>query len=383
MLERALLAVIVAFSALAGCAQTGPLASHVLVVVNTDEKDSKAVAAHYMQVRGVPLQNRCNVKPAGQSSDDVTARLDWDDFVKTIEDPVRKCLDRIGRWEIIYIVVSYKTPFALAHQPSEHGWAIDQYLADIWDKTGPTGREGNPYFGAPRAKLNLYPPFIALADWRKRPDARPIYSVWRLDAPTAALASALVDKAVAAEQHGLKGLACIDRRYNNVREMEDSGMAVGDWELFRAAEFARKAGFNVLEDDHEAEFGTAPAPSRCDNVALYSGWYAYNHYNDAFSWAEGAVGIHLDSASVANPRSGANWAANALLRGITVTGGAVAEPYLVGLPRPDVIFRCLFEGANVGDAFLRGTAWLKWQITYIGDPLYRPFPSGRPPFALK
>jgi hypothetical protein len=35
----------------------------------------------------------------------------------------------------------------------------------------------------------------------------------------------------------------------------------------------------------------------------------------------------------------------------------------------------------VGDAFLRNTNFLKWEILYIGDPLYRPFPEGMPPFA--
>jgi hypothetical protein len=38
------------------------------------------------------------------------------------------------------------------------------------------------------------------------------------------------------------------------------------------------------------------------------------------------------------------------------------------------------EGANVGDAFLRNTLWLKWMIINIGDPLYRPFAKQRGPF---
>jgi hypothetical protein len=38
------------------------------------------------------------------------------------------------------------------------------------------------------------------------------------------------------------------------------------------------------------------------------------------------------------------------------------------------------EGANVGDAFLRNTRWLKWMIVNVGDPLYQPFPGGVAPF---
>jgi hypothetical protein len=66
------------------------------------------------------------------------------------------------------------------------------------------------------------------------------------------------------------------------------------------------------------------------------------------------------------------------MKGITITSGAAAEPYLEGLAHPDQVFRYLFQGANAGDALLRSTRWLKWMILNIGDPLYRPFPKGAP-----
>jgi hypothetical protein len=118
----------------------------------------------------------------------------------------------------------------------------------------------------------------------------------------------------------------------------------------------------------------------CPNAALYSGWYSLNHYNNVFTWNTGAIGFHLDSASALNPRSGPNWSANAIINGVTITTGSVNEPYLQGLVRPGGTFRDLFQGANLGDAFLRNTRWLKWMILYIGDPLYRPFPNGIAPF---
>jgi uncharacterized protein (TIGR03790 family) len=100
---------------------------------------------------------------------------------------------------------------------------------------------------------------------------------------------------------------------------------------------------------------------------LYSGWYSYNTYYDAFSFADGAIGWHLDSYS-------SGWSRAALDRGITATSGAIAEPYLEGLTHPDGVVRNLLEGANVGDAFLRNTNWVRWMIVNWGDPLYRPFP---------
>ena len=189
-----------------------------------------------------------------------------------------------------------------------------------------------------------------------------------------------MDKALAAEAHGAIGQACFDRRFGDMAAIDDKGYGSGDWQLHRSAQFAKAAGFTVTEDAHEAEFGTPPAPARCDDAILYAGWYSLNNYNDAFSWRPGAVGIHLDSASAANPRGGSNWSANAIKKGITVTAGAVDEPFLQGLPRPDGIIFNLLEGANVGDAFLRNTLWLKWMIINIGDPLYRPFAKKLVPF---
>lgn len=118
-------------------------------------------------------------------------------------------------------------------------------------------------------------------------------------------------------------------------------------------------------------------------MAFYSGWYSLNHYNGAsvFNWAPGAIGFHLDSNSALDPRLGVSWSTLALANGITVTSGSIDEPFLEGLPRPAGVFRNLLEGANVADAFMRNTRWLKWRIINIGDPLYRPFPpTGRAPF---
>jgi chitodextrinase len=185
-----------------------------------------------------------------------------------------------------------------------------------------------------------------------------------------------VDKAMAAEAGGLSGQVCIDETTNPPGY--DYGLGSMEWELRQAANFAREVGFSVTEDQNNAEFGTAPAPLRCNNAALYSGWYSFNNYNNAFTWNTGAIGYHIDSASAVNPRGGSNWSANALLNGITATHGSVAEPYLAAFAHPDGVFNNLLQGANLGDAFLRNTVFLKWMMLNIGDPLYRPFPAGFP-----
>jgi uncharacterized protein (TIGR03790 family) len=268
---------------------------------------------------------------------------------------------------------------------------MDSYISDIWDQystvdfnPGPTA--AHRYYADMQNQGNVYAPFQSLAEFRAQPRSQLLYSTWRLDGSTPAIAMGIVDKATLAMNRA-SGAACIDRNRGDIGGILDASYGAGDWDLHKAAVFLGQAGLYVVEDSNYDEFGSGLAPATCpadgSPVAFYSGWYSLNHYNGSgvFNWAPGAIGFHLDSASILDPRGGANWSANALVNGITVTSGAVTEPYLEGLPRPAGIFRNLLEGANVGDAFLRNTRWLKWMIVNVGDPLYRPFAaSGIAPF---
>lgn len=355
-----------------------PLGQRVLVVYKAGDADSQDVATHYAARRDIPQSNVCPVATPS------AVTLSWDQYTSTVKPAVQRCLNAVGSGNILYIVLAYRMPYRIAGSSDLLRYALDSYLADVWDRYAtkdffPYPSRAQPYFVDSQSQGNVYRTFRSLADYRAAGNALPIYSVWRLDAANAALAKGLVDKAIAAESSGLVGQACLDRRLGRIAELFDSGYGEGDWDLHRAALFAGQAGFTVTEDDNAAEFGTAPAPA-CRDAALYAGWYRLDSYNDAFEWNTGAIGFHLDSRSAADPRGGTNWSANAIIKGITVTTGSVAEPYLEGLVRPGGTFRDLLQGANVGDAFLRNTRWLKWMVLYLGDPLYRPFPGGRAPF---
>ena len=354
-------------------AQGLPLNQRVLVVYNSADVNSTAVANHYAAQRAIPATNLCAITPPS------TSLLTWATYLSSVKTPVQNCLTLVGSSNILYIVFTYNTPYEFTGT-DKAVYSIDQFIADIWDAYEPSGQFGlpatpHPYYAANQAEGNVYTPFVSLATFRTQ-NAALIYSVWRLDAATPALAQGLVDKAMAAEAGGLNGQVCIDETTN--APGYDVGLGGPEWDLRMAANFARELGFSVTEDSNNAEFGTAPAPLRCDNAALYSGWYSYNNYNNAFTWNTGAIGYHIDSASAIDPRGGSNWSANALLNGITATHGSVSEPYSVAFAHPDGVFNSLFQGANLGDAFLRNTYYLKWMMLNIGDPLYRPFPGGYP-----
>jgi hypothetical protein len=98
-----------------------------------------------------------------------------------------------------------------------------------------------------------------------------LYSVWRLDAANATLAKGLVYKAIFAETYGLSGKGCFDLNYAPIDAEADSGYGAGDWDIHQSAELTKLTGIPVVEDDHKAEFGTAPAPLRCDGATLSAG----------------------------------------------------------------------------------------------------------------
>ena len=350
------------------CAQ---LNQNLLVVYNAANAASTDVANYYIAKRGIPANNVCAISPPS------TTVLSWTAFDTSVKTPIKNCLNSRANGNIYYIVFAYNTPYIVT-APSGLPYSLDSFIADIWDWYVPPNQFGvpivpQPYYAEAQSQGNVYVPFQSLKDYR----GSIIYSVWRLDAATPALAKGLVDKALLAESTGLSGQVCIDEAIATTTS--DYGTTGSpDWDLRQAATLATLAGFPVLQDFNTAEFGTSPAPLRCDNAALYAGLYSLNHYNNAFSWNPGAIGFHLDSGSAADPRGGTNWSANAVINGITVTGGTMTEPLLGGLIHPDGLFRTLFEGANVGDAVLRNTKWLKWTILNIGDPLYRPFPAGFP-----
>jgi uncharacterized protein (TIGR03790 family) len=365
-----------------------PLASRVLVVYVDGDPDSQSVATHYVAARGIPPSNLC---PVSLFNPEATA-LNGTDYDLYLKMPVQSCLQAVGSENILYIVLAYIRPYAVNPGSGLNNYALDSYLADVWDQYArrafnPAPSKEHPYYADSQSQGNMFLPFESLAQFRALQPRPLIYSVWRLDGASPIAAMSLVDNALAAESAGgpisndaaSPPNACLDLEIDPINS-PDSGYRAADWDLQRAADFLNWTGrFQTVRDANGEVFGTAPAPL-CPNTALYAGWYNYGRYNDVFSWDVGAIGWDLDSAALTDPRGGVWWGSNALQHGITVTSGPMNEPYLEGMARPGGTIRNLLEGANVGDAFLRNTRWLKWMILNVGDPLYTPFAAKVAPF---
>ena len=361
------------------------LASRVLLVYSPTDPDSTAVAAHYQAARGIPNANLCAVAAPTGNTD-----VAYNDYVTIFRNPVRACLNALGPQNILYIVLAYLRPLRI--NTTNLNYSLDSFLSDIWDQyttqffTVPTAV--HRYYAESQSQGMAFVPFQSFANYRATARAQLIYGVWRLDAATPAVAEAQVDAVIAAEAAGgpisqvlgTPANACVDLTATPLLGPDD-GYTTANWDLYRVSGFFTQANnYNVITDYQETSFGNGTSPL-CPNTALYTGWYNYGAYNNAFTWDKGSIGWDLDSSGLWDPRVGAttSWGTGAIAAGISITSGSMEEPYLEGIARPAVMLS-LMEGANVGDAFLRNTRWLKWMILNEGDPLYLPFPGGVAPF---
>jgi uncharacterized protein (TIGR03790 family) len=190
----------------------------------------------------------------------------------------------------------------------------------------------------------------------------------RLDGPSYGIAKGLIDKAIAAEEKGLTGVAYIDSRGLFGKDL----YSFCDQSLRDLALLVRLRTSLPVKEERTAELFP---PGSCPQTALYCGWYSVGKYVDAFEFAEGAVGFHVasfEAVSLRDPNS-TQWCPSMLKRGITATLGPVAEPYLHTFPEPKAFFGALFDGHCLAEAYYLTLPFNSWQLVLIGDPLYRPF----------
>ncbi|MBL7107436.1 MAG: TIGR03790 family protein, partial [Phycisphaerae bacterium] len=130
----------------------------------------------------------------------------------------------------------------------------------------------------------------------------------------------------------------------------------------------------IVEEKTQSLFGK----NQCPDTAIYCGWYSLKKYIDSFTFVDGAIGYHIASWEAIDLRDAesSQWCPAMLSRGVTVTIGAVAEPYLHAFPKPDEFFTELLKGFSVAEAFYRTQPFNSWQLV-VADPLYTPFETKR------
>ncbi|HTV03474.1 MAG TPA: TIGR03790 family protein [Luteitalea sp.] len=77
------------------------------------------------------------------------------------------------------------------------------------------------------------------------------------------------------------------------------------------------------------------------------------------------------------------WLAGDLIRaGISGWAGAVADPLVDGVARPQILLPAYLGGRSLGEAFYASIKYLGWRNIVLGDPLCRPYGSAPEPATL-
>jgi uncharacterized protein (TIGR03790 family) len=289
----------------------------VVVIYNTRVPESRQVADHYAAVRHVPAAQVFGLNlPTGEN-------MTRAEYVAELQMPLVKWLEteklfvfepggdaadtntppqRLKESKIRYAVLCYGVPLRILEDTqvvesnlddlppemrSRNGAAVDSELALLplsRQKMRLSGWSKNPCYGVTNAAL-INP-------------VRGVLIVARLDGPDAKIAGTLVDKAIEAETNGLWG-----RAYFDLRGLANGALKLGDDWLGRAAEAARRYGFETMVDDRPETFSTAFPMSQ---IALYAGWYD-GQVSGPFTrppveFMPGAFAYHLHSFSAQTAR---------------------------------------------------------------------------------
>jgi len=382
------------FLALCGILAAGTCVSHakesgdsVVLVYNSRMTESKDVALYYAQRRNVPTNQIVGLElPTGET-------MTRAEYRTQLEKPLQKFLEgkklfsfkadlepkvaghkwKLGATKIRYAVLCYGVPSKILEDGSLSEPGSEKLKKELQRNDAAVDSE--------LALLPLNDPKRMLAGAAMNPAAAAINAamlhptngillVARLDGPSATVAKGLVDKAMQAETNGLWG-----RSYFDLRGVTNE-YKVGDDSIRIAAEVNYKFGFETIMDEKPETFS---ADFPMSQIAFYVGWYDANvsgpFTKPKVEWMPGSIAYHLHSYSAAKLRSRSeNWVGPLLASGATATMGAVNEPYLIGTPDMGVFFaRFMFQGFSFGEAAYASQGTLSWQMTVIGDPLYRPF----------
>ncbi|MGO8837896.1 MAG: TIGR03790 family protein [Limisphaerales bacterium] len=372
----------------------------VVVIYNTNLTASKLVAEHYARMRQVPEAQIYGFDLP------LTEEMTRAEFRDKLQFPLasRLAVDKLWRFgsvtnaatngqpqhvdqrvvesKIRYAVLCWGVPLKIAADPNLHEPVRENVRPELLRNEAAVDSE---LAWLPLVQMNI-PLSGPLPNWvygatntALLNPTNGILLVARLDGPGVDIARGLVDKALDAERDGLWG-----RTYFDARGLDKTNSYYeGDMWIMNAGEICRELGFESTVDKNPETF---PADFPMSQIAIYCGWYD-GDVSGPFAlpkveFMPGAFAYHLHSSSAASLRTASQyWAGPLLAKGATCTMGCVYEPYLACTPNVAAFLaRWMADGFTFGEAAWAAQPVLSWQITVVGDPLYRPF--GREPSAL-
>lgn len=361
-------------SARVALAQT---AENVAVVINDNSAASRLVGDYYVKRRQIPASHVFHIRTVSEDSISRPA------YVASIERPLAAGIARENlQDQILYIVLTKGIPLRVEGSGGVTGTvsSVDSeltllYLRMLGIAAPAVGRIKNPYFLGDRD--------ISEAHRFTHRDYQ-MYLVSRLDAFTVEEATGLVDAALAGST---AGAAVLDQR-------EALTNTMGDKWLGSAADRIKQ-----IAPDMPLTLETTPQAATSSGPVLeYASWGSTDpklqRRSVGLKFANGSIALTLAGADartfqapppdwvpMKDPQNRSTWFGGSpqslvgdLIRdGATGVAGSVAEPFLQGVPRPDIALPAYRAGFNLAEAFYLATPFLSWQTVIVGDPLCGPF----------
>jgi uncharacterized protein (TIGR03790 family) len=352
-------------------------AENVAVVINENSEESKRVGEFYAVTRGLPPSNILRIHTSTQ---DTIERPAYD---ASIERPIAVSIRRGGLQDrLLYLVLTKGVPLRIAGTTGLAGTlaSVDSELTLLYRRlTGQqlsaSGRVDNPFF------LGTRPIGDARRFTHRDHD---IYLVTRLDAYTVQQALGLVTRAQAPRP---EGQIVLDQRGATTDRTGD------DWFELAAQRLAAQG-----HKDRVVLESTARPARPVGPVLGYASWGSTDPANQvrstSMAFAPGSIAANLASFDARTFReppetwrpvaatgttpvpfegSTESLIGDLIREGVTGAAGQVAEPYLVGAVRPEILFPAYVAGFNLAEAFYLATPALSWQTVIVGDPLLAPF----------
>ena len=349
----------IVFSFLAAAALPGQSPDSVLIVINQPSEISRHIGEYYAERRHVPSSNICRLNA---STSEEIVRPDFDGQVAR---PIRDYLRAHNLTEkVLYIVTTMGVPLkirgnlGLAAEAASVDSELTLLYFDLHGRThGLAGGVANPFFG----KINA--PF-------RHPDF-PIYLVTRLAGFDFGDVKDSIDRALDARNRG-----------KFVIDLKGKDNTPGNrWLLDAARQIPRsRLRLDIAGDVlyHESD------------VIAYASWGSNDpdrkQRHLGFQWLPGAIVaeyVSTNGRTFARPPE--NWnigdpkalfggtpqtlTADYIHDGATGASGAVYEPYLQFLPRPNILLPAYLHGRNLAESYYLAMPVLSWMNIVVGDPL--------------
>jgi uncharacterized protein (TIGR03790 family) len=302
------------------------------VIVNDDDPDSMAIAAYYLEKRGIPAANLIHVhfKPGSST----LAREEFVNLKRRVDRKTPKNIQAFAlTWAQPYRVdcMSITSAFAFGFNPA--------YCASTCKPTQPS-----PYFNS-----NTAHPY---ATYKIRP-------TMSLAAASVDEAKKLIDRGVASDGSNPAGTAYLLSTSDKARNV-------------------RAAGYDELRAQMQSiiptEIVQADTLARKTDVMFYFTGLMQVPALDSNTFLPGAIGDHLTSAGGDLFGTGQMSSLKWLEAGATGSYGAVVEPcnFQAKFPVPAVVMAHYLQGETLIEAYWKSVL-MPGQGIFIGEPLARPF----------